>query len=496
METFLSGTYQNEFLLIFLLTLYFPMTYIAYYRKIDQRRVNLINKNAGRLLGYDQKDMIGYDQKDISDLTANTHSPFTYILFISLTVLLCIIGFSLFFWPPSQGVTTDASLPGILLSSLGLSININTLQAMRYGFLGAYIFSAFLLYRRYATNDLDPTAYLYCAFTLLTGMAFNYVAFEALSSVATTAKTTQVADGVGAGLIAILAFSMGYFPYLAIRWFNRQAYAVLRVGERRADSKPLSIIDGISDWHETRLRDNGIDDVQNLASAEIVDLLVNTSFPAEQIVAWIDQAILYQYLDDGEIDSFRRGKVAMFTDLLNHMDTSDGKIIDTEPLKELATALQSTPEKLKSLWISIQNGPNTHRIRHYWQEANNLADEARETPPIVRSAEAERASSYVALATQPIPSTEPDSTGTESGTVVTRLPTLPDDYYFLNHTSFLRPEKQAEFRKLTHVERDHYDIRVIVDSYYPSAMENIVQVEYILHNSFPNPATRSPIPAG
>jgi len=64
---------------------------------------------------------------------------------------------------------------------------------------------------------------------------------------------------------------------------------------------------------------------------------------------------------------------------------------------------------------------------------------------------------------------------------------LPFDYFFLNHTSFLRREKQEEFRKFTGVNMDHYDIRVIVDSYYQGALERIDCVEYILHHAYPQP---------
>lgn len=70
---------------------------------------------------------------------------------------------------------------------------------------------------------------------------------------------------------------------------------------------------------------------------------------------------------------------------------------------------------------------------------------------------------------------------------------LPFDYFFLNHTSFLRnttqEEKamQEEFRRRTRVSRDHYDIRVIVDSYYQGALDRVEYVEYILHHAYPKP---------
>jgi hypothetical protein len=64
---------------------------------------------------------------------------------------------------------------------------------------------------------------------------------------------------------------------------------------------------------------------------------------------------------------------------------------------------------------------------------------------------------------------------------------LPFDYIFLNHTSSLRPDKQAEFKRRTRVDREHYDIRIIVDSYYRGALERIDRVEYLLNPAYPEP---------
>ncbi len=63
---------------------------------------------------------------------------------------------------------------------------------------------------------------------------------------------------------------------------------------------------------------------------------------------------------------------------------------------------------------------------------------------------------------------------------------LPNDYYYLNHTSFLRHEKQEEFRARTGVRRNHYDIHVIVDSFYNGALERVEKVEYYLHRAYPH----------
>ncbi len=469
-ESLLLGNHQNEFLLIFILTMYFPLTYIAYYLVHRQRRITRLQEDM-HLLGYGKRD--SKELVENVELYDKAHSPFSYILFISLSVLLCITGLSLFFLTPDK-TTFD---------SLSISFNVNTLQAMRYGFLGAYVFSAYLLYRRYSTNDLQPSVYLYCAFTLTAGIAFNYVAFEAVANMAKATENTP-ADGIGAGLIAILAFSIGYFPYLAVRWFNKLAHSTFQVGERRADSLPLSIIDGISDWHETRLRDNGIDDVQNLASVEIVDLLINTAFGAQQIISWVDQAILYQYLDQSEIDSFRRGKINMLSDFWEQVESNDGTPISSDEMLVLATSLQTTSDKLKNLKRSTENGPNTHRVKDYWWRVTKESKKEKEAP-------LEPTGGFL------LPEKDVNSTTSLKETFETPIDQsqeLPFDYYFLNHTSFLEKkdgiidqEKQAKYRNRTHVERDHYCIKVIVDSYYSGALDRIERVEYILHKSYPNP---------
>lgn len=64
---------------------------------------------------------------------------------------------------------------------------------------------------------------------------------------------------------------------------------------------------------------------------------------------------------------------------------------------------------------------------------------------------------------------------------------LPPDYLYLNHTSFLRPEYQNQFQEATGVQRPHYDIRVVLSSYYHGALDRVERVEYILHASYPQP---------
>jgi TIR domain len=63
----------------------------------------------------------------------------------------------------------------------------------------------------------------------------------------------------------------------------------------------------------------------------------------------------------------------------------------------------------------------------------------------------------------------------------------PRPAYFLNHTSFLRADVQAEFRARTGVPIDHYDIRVVLDAEEPDMLEAVDRIEYILDPAYPEP---------
>lgn len=292
--------------------------------------------------------------------------------------------------------------PDVLMRFFGVGEETTVIMALRYGFMGAYVFSIQLVYRRYTTLDLQPTVYMNCTITLIAGMAFNYTAFAAIDSL----NVQNASTGFGAGLFAIISFSLGYFPLLAIRWFNQIANEVLGNKKNRAEGLSLSVIDGISQFHETRLRDEGIDNVQNLASVKIDELVLNTRFNVQQVLEWIDQAYLHLYLDPGKIDSFRRGGVRTISDFqalwapyLKNISKIAGGPAQAEPSQEMKDArqnralqLQSTPEHLDALYATTLTGPNMAYIGNYWK---NLREHIQERQSTAVEEARERAKSVV-----------------------------------------------------------------------------------------------------
>lgn len=338
---------RGEFVILYTMSSFFVISYIAYRAFQSPSRLNRLRKEFG-LMG-----IVGTPDKPY---WSAQHAG-NYLLNITMTTAFATIGLGLFFWPPNTSVNPGGAAP--LLDN-------NTLQAMRFGFLGAYVFSLQLIYRRYTTYDLQPAVYLYCAITIALGLIFNFTAFEALKSI-DGSPTTQEVTGIGAGLLAIVAFALGYFPYLAINWFNQVSYRALGVDRRRADQLPLSLLEGISPFHEVRLRDNGIDNVQNLAAADIDHLLINSTFSAQQVIDWVDQAILYLYLDSSTMESFRRAGIRSASDFKDLWNSPEG---DRPGQVKAADHLQSTDIRLKTLYTAIQQRPNLHYVLTYWNNAS------------------------------------------------------------------------------------------------------------------------------
>ena len=343
------------FLAVAPLTLLFPFSYLAYVAFQRSVRVERL-----------KRDFILMDTRWDEDLYQQSQGFWNFALHIMLAVLMTFVGVTISLLPTSQ-------LPGVSPDLL----NDAVLQAMRFGFIGGYLFSMQLIYRRYTTYDLQPSVYMYCALTILGGLAFNYVSFQAIAAIAGSPDAAQ-ATGIGGGLFAILAFALGFFPLMAVQWLTRIAYSALGMSNRRSEDLPLSLIDGISQLHETRLRDHGIDNVQNLASADLPFLLINTTFNAPEVLDWVDQAILYLYLAPSDIESFRRGRVRTISDFRDMwhncypipLGLSDADKEDFNQMRtERALQLQSTPDQLDLLYRTTERGPNLYHIMNYWQNS-------------------------------------------------------------------------------------------------------------------------------
>ena len=60
--------------------------------------------------------------------------------------------------------------------------------------------------------------------------------------------------------------------------------------------QPVTDLDGLTVWHETRLEEEDIENVPNMATVDMAGMLVSTPYSAERVIDWVDQAILLTQL--------------------------------------------------------------------------------------------------------------------------------------------------------------------------------------------------------
>jgi hypothetical protein len=92
-----------------------------------------------------------------------------------------------------------------------------------------------------------------------------------------------------------VAFCVGAFPMIVwgmLSTLMKKYSGIGGVLPTMTRGIALGELDGITVWHETRLQDEDIENVGNLASADLIDLFLNTRIAPNRIIDWIDQAIL------------------------------------------------------------------------------------------------------------------------------------------------------------------------------------------------------------
>ena len=200
---------------------------------------------------------------------------------------------------------------------------------MVFGFLGAYFFGLNMLFHRYTRSDLKPKAYshltvriltvctLCWALPLLPGM-FGRVEPNAAVSLAeaTRASTPPTNDVAGKAeasptpaaqaawegtlvWVLLLAFIVGVFPQTGLNLMVemlRESKRLRKAIPSLHEKQTLNELEGVSLYDRTRLLEEGIENIENLAHHDLIDLVLHTRIPVPRLVDWVDQAVLYLHL--------------------------------------------------------------------------------------------------------------------------------------------------------------------------------------------------------
>jgi tetratricopeptide (TPR) repeat protein len=241
---------------------------------------------------------------------------------------------------------------------------------MFYSFLGAYVFSIYNVSRRYMTYDMAPGVYLQTTVLMITVIAIGYIVGLYLNQAGEVPLLPPA-------MIPILAFLIGYIPESGFRLLKVISSRYVQVDSRRELN--LGEVDGISIWHETRLRESGVDNVQNLAAMDIRQLLLTSRYSMPQVMNWVDQAILLTALPKSTTDNLLKIGITTMTALIRLLAAvppADPEQIKLTPLDENVELSHDELVMLATLVRSIlESSPNLAYVQAYWDAIRKVETE-------------------------------------------------------------------------------------------------------------------------
>ena len=184
------------------------------------------------------------------------------------------------------------------------------------GFVGAYIWSVKYLVLRIANFDLSPLDFLSTSAHILLTVFVAWVLRQVFAA--------PVSDALGVPPLLGIAFLSGLCPWLGVKVLMDHLPPVNDLLKRQVKqapdikrSFPLDLIDGIDTTIKFRLNGLDVADVQNLATANPVELFVETSYGFAQILDWMAQAQLLMELGP---QGFPRARDAGIRDIVCLLD--------------------------------------------------------------------------------------------------------------------------------------------------------------------------------
>jgi hypothetical protein len=188
-------------------------------------------------------------------------------------------------------VTLAVAWTVILWNPVVVMTPVEPWATLQFGFLGAYTFSISMLIRRFYQSDLRPSAYV----TVVVRIVVVLVILAAMHQLFSSAGGHSSVDLT---VQYVVGFVVGFFPLVGLQALQRTAAKVLRiVVPTMAPEYPLDQLDGLNIWYEARLVEEGVEDMQNLATVNLVEVILHTRAPVGRLIDWIDQAYLLIHLN-------------------------------------------------------------------------------------------------------------------------------------------------------------------------------------------------------
>jgi hypothetical protein len=233
-----------------------------------------------------------------------------------------------------------------------------------YTFVGVYLFNLGNFIRRLYLGDLNEQVFW--------GAINRFWLSIGLSLV------LQKADFPLAAQPGIF-FSIGFLANIVLDWVLDGTLKALNFTQPSSQDLPLRMVKGINIWKAYRLEEEGIENVQNLATADITELTVRTHYNYRTLIDWIDQALLLVRLNADQAKILTSQATAISA--IELAAASPRATGNNAVANALATALKIDPVLMGATMDRLYEDEFVQTLWNLWQSGEEGGTVPPPTPP-------------------------------------------------------------------------------------------------------------------
>jgi hypothetical protein len=225
--------------------------------------------------------------------------------------------------------------------------DVSTLLVISYAYLGWYIWSVSTVFSRLVTMEFVPGTLYAIMSRLVLSIITAAVIYQMIALLPEALQGEKNVEALG--------FLAGIFPSTLLNYVKAGLKKTIQASTE-SEEMSLDMIQGISPWRMFRLYDTGLDDCENLAAANPIELWDVTNLSLLEIIDWVGQAQLAVLMRPELFATLRKNGIRTSIDF--HQTGADPNFA---PLLVSLTGYDQT--HLTALLARMQEDPNFIRLK-------------------------------------------------------------------------------------------------------------------------------------